>query len=556
MNKQPIMKFSLLVISCCCMAMPLLAQDTSKRKSIDITSTFKPVLREASKINFNAAPPVADTSKPRLNYNIPAQNLFFSYQPAELKPVALQMDSLTAWQYSNFIKLGIGNVHQPYVKAGFSFGDGQKTFFNIFADHYTSKGSLDFQKNSLTSVGAAGTFKTVNNHEINARVGFSSDDYYLYGYRPKELPFTKKDLRQRFQTIEGRVDFRNTVPTEFGLTYHPNLKMSVFGDNHTPKGSETNTVLNLPLQKTFGDQFGFNLGATADLTRYERKGSNTVTALKQSNNLYMVNAAVLYKTPNVYIHGGVIPSWDQRDFHMLPNIMADVTTQDKALTLQLGWIGYYQKGSYQRFAGINPWLAQPDSMKNTRILERYAGLKGSVGNHFSYSTKLGLLTYRNTPLFVNDEVDGKTFLIRNEPKMNVLQLHSEVAYNIGEEFGAMAGFTFNSFNKLQNEKKAWGMIPIELNAGLHWRIIKDLMLRSELWVWDGARYRGANGDAYKGETGFDLNAGAEFRITKNFNLWVQMNNILNNKYERWHQYEVFGFNILGGITYSFNTQKR
>ena len=33
------------------------AQDTTKRKTINITSTFKPVLRDAVKINFNAAPP-------------------------------------------------------------------------------------------------------------------------------------------------------------------------------------------------------------------------------------------------------------------------------------------------------------------------------------------------------------------------------------------------------------------------------------------------------------------------------------------------------------------
>ena len=83
-------------------------------------------------------------------------------------------------------------------------------------------------------------------------------------------------------------------------------------------------------------------------------------------------------------------------------------------------------------------------------------------------------------------------------------------------------------------------------------LMKDLWLRADLWAWDGPQYRGKDGEAYKGETAFDLNAGAEFRITKNFNLWVQLNNIFNNKYERWHQYEVYGFNILGGITYSFN----
>jgi hypothetical protein len=44
--------------------MTLQAQDTTKRKTIDITSSFKPVLREAVKINFNAAPPALDTSRP------------------------------------------------------------------------------------------------------------------------------------------------------------------------------------------------------------------------------------------------------------------------------------------------------------------------------------------------------------------------------------------------------------------------------------------------------------------------------------------------------------
>ncbi|RYF93801.1 MAG: hypothetical protein EOO02_24035, partial [Chitinophagaceae bacterium] len=176
------------VVKCLLTAAPMIAagltssaQDTTKKKTIEITSTFKPVLKEGSKINFNAAPPIADTSKPRLNYSIPAQNLLFTYVPTELKPVAVTVDTGTAWKYSNFIKVGVGNVHLPYVKAGFSFGDGQNTFYNIFAEHYTSKGDLPFQKNSMTSVGGAVTYKTQNNHEWNGSLGFKSDDYFLYG---------------------------------------------------------------------------------------------------------------------------------------------------------------------------------------------------------------------------------------------------------------------------------------------------------------------------------------------------------------------------------------
>jgi hypothetical protein len=529
-----------------------MAQDTTRRKTIDITSTFKPVLRDAAKINFNAAPPLVDTSRPMLKYNIPVQNLYFTYQPAELKPVALSMDSLTGWQYSNFIKVGIGNVHQPYVKAGFSFGDNKNSFFNVFANYYNSKGDKEFQKNSLASVGAAGTYKTSQNLEWNGSIGFSSDDYYLYGFRPETLVFTKKDLRQRFQTIEAKVHFRNLEPTEFGLNYHPSLRISVFGDNHDIKGREANTVLNLPLEKTFGDEFAFKLGVTADLTNYRiDNGSSKFT---DNNNLYQVAAALQYKTANLYIHGGVIPSWQNDRFNLLPNIMADITTNDKQLTLQLGWIGHYLKGSYQRFAAINPWIAQPDSLMNTRVQELYAGFKGSVAGHFSYSAKLGLQKFTDMALFVNDTTDGKTFKTIYDPQINAVNLHTEIGYSIGEKFNATAAVNYNWFTKVTRENKAWGLIPIELNLGLRWQIMKDLWFNTDLWAWDGPRYRFKNGDDGKNDPAFDLNAGAEFRITKNFNLWLQMNNIFNSKYERWNQYQVFGFNILGGITYSFNTK--
>ena len=553
MNKQ-IVKSVFAGASICFCAASGFAQDTTKKRTIDITSTFKPVLREAAKINFNAAPPVPDTTRPRLTYTIPSQNLFFTYQPAELKPVALQVDSLAAWQYSNYIKIGIGNVHQPFLKAGFSFGDNTKTFFNVFADHYTSKGDLPFQKNSLTRVGAAVTYKTLNNHEWNGGIGFSSDDYFLYGFQPKNLPYSKDDLKQRFQTIEARVHFRNIIPTQFGLLYNPSIRVSVFSDNHDPKASEANTVVNLPLEKSFGETVGFRLGLTADLTNYRKELSSGKSTV--NNNYYLIAPAVLLKTPNLFFQAGITPSWEMSQFNMLPNFMADINTNDQRFTLQFGWIGYYNKGSYQRYASINPWLAQPDDslLRNTKVTEAYGGFKGSIGNHFSYSAKLGVQTHKNIPLFVNDEVDGKTFLTIIEPKLNQLQVHGEVEYARGEQFSAKAALNWNQFSDLQQEQRAWGILPIEFNAGLRWQVLKDLWIRSELWLWDGAQYK-KNNTNYKGEGAFDLNAGAEFRLTRNFNLWLQMNNIFNNKYERWNQYEVFGFNILGGIVYSFNQKK-
>lgn len=551
-------KFSgFLLIAVLCGTM-LHAQDTTKKRTIDITSTFKPSLKETPKINFSATSPLTDTSRPRLNYNIPVQNLVFAYQSADLKPVALQIDSINAWQYSNYIKAGIGTVHQPYLQAGFSFGNDKNSYYNVFANHYTSKGDLPFQKNNLTSVALNGTVLMPANHEINGKLGYKNEDYYLYGFRPANLVFAKEDLLQRFQTIDAKVSFRNIVPTEFGLMYNPNLNVSFFNWN-TPgfpqNASEANTVLNLPLEKTFGRSFGFKLELSADLTNFRPVGSSSSA---YSNNLYQVKPSLLLMTPNIYLITGIIPSWDRRGFKLLPNVMGEFTTSDKRFTIQAGWIGYYNKGSFQRFASINPWIGMLDStyLLNTRVQERYVGFKGSVDNHLSYSAKLGFNIYKDQALFVNDTVDGKTFDVIYEPSMEALQFHAEVAYTQGEAFSATAKLDFNQFTKLQREKKAWGMIPLELNAGLKWRLLKDLWLRTDLFAWDGAQYRGKDLKAYKGTTGFDLSAGVEFRITRNFNLWLQANNLFNNKYQRWNQYEAYGFNILGGIVYSFGQAKK
>ena len=73
------------------------AQDTIRKRTVQVTSQFKPVLKDAAKINLNASPPSADTSRPRLQYQIPNQNLQFLFQPGMLKPLALDVDTGGRW---------------------------------------------------------------------------------------------------------------------------------------------------------------------------------------------------------------------------------------------------------------------------------------------------------------------------------------------------------------------------------------------------------------------------------------------------------------------------
>lgn len=533
---------------------PLAAQkkDTSGTGGVEIISAFKPILREAAKINFNPSPLPPDNTKPDLQYNIPNQNLLFAYQPGVLKPLALNIDSSGRFDNANYIKAGFGSLRTPYIQAGISLGDGETAGLNIYAKHVGSDGKRADQKFSNTQVDLKGYFRSGNNLEWNAGIGMTQARQYKYGYEPQTLSFSNDSLKQNFQTISARVGFHNINKTEFGLTYSPEVKIDIFSD--VPKNAESNTVVNLPLQKTIGEDVTVDLGLTFDLTRLSPKNKTAI-----NNTIYYISPSVLYKTSKINAQIGIRPSWDNKSFKMFPNILADISTDDHRFTFQAGWTGYIRKTTYMYLAGINPWLYMPDTYKNTWIEERFAGFKGSVGNHFSYAAKVGFNKINNQPLFVNDTVTalgGKSFRVVNESKMNVLNFDGQVGVNFGEKFSLITGVTFNQFSGLQDQAKAWGLIPLELKAAMRLQIIKDLWLKSDLFAWDGPRYRMKDGTSGKLDPAVDLSAGLEFKITKNLSAWTQFNNLFNKEYQRWNQYPVYGFNFVGGIVFSFDQKTK
>ena len=521
--------------------------DNTAPKTVVITSSFKPSLRNASKINFSAATPGNEMELPKLQYNVPAQNLFFTYQPATLKPMALNVDSAARWENSNFVKVGFGNYTTPYAQVGLSFGDPSKALINVNADHTSSKGSLPFQQFSKTNAAISGIFTPSENTEWNGKVFFRNTNQYLYGFTPDTLKtYTKDSLKQQFNTFGVKVGLRNKKENEYGIDYNPSVMMDFFTDNR--KAHEANLVIDAPLTKTLSKAFAFKLGVRADITSYKRDSVDGSI----NNNLYYVDPAVLFKTPNFKLTAGITPSWDNHAFHLLPNFTADAKLADERFVLQAGWVGSYNKNTYETLAGTNPWLRQPTFLENTRLTEEFAGFKGSAGPHFTYNARISYLQIHNQPLFVNDTLLGNSFNVVNEGSMNDLRLHAEIGYTVQEKFSLLGGFTYNQYTNLQNNYKAWGLLPLELNGALRWHVTKDFMFKSDVFFWDGAHYQSKAFDgAGKLDPAFDLNAGAEFTVLPKLNVWVQFNNIFNNKYQRWNQYQVLGFNVLGGIVYSF-----
>lgn len=529
----------------CFLFSELQAQDTTHRQTIQITSSYKPSLRNTVKINLYATPITPDTTRPRLAYNIPPQNLFFPYQPVSLKPLSLQTDTSLQLGGRNELKIGYGNLSTPYIKGGFSFGDGKHNLANIYGDYISSRGKIENQDFSEINVKGTGSLFSAKN-ETYAAVAFSQHEHYLYGYDHAAYNFLKPDIRRSYQDLSATVGIRNIVNNEIGVNYDPHLEVHEFSREN--KANETNLILNLPVEKRFSDAVSVKVTALGNFDRYQLKNADSSIV----NNLFQLAPEVVYYSDRFTFHGGITPSWNNGQLAVLPNIYAEAQLQQNVLMIQAGWVGRYISNSFRTLSKDNPFMQDPTFLNNTKEIQYYGGIKATVGKHFSFNAKAAFITYTDVPLFVNDTAAGNSFVMLNASKMNDLQIHGDMNFISQDKFTLTGALDLNSYSGIHyNIAKAWGLYPLKLTGSFRWNAFEQVLLKADVIAFSGAKALLKDGSEKNMKGGTDLSVGGEFKLNKQFSVWLDFDNVLNSQYERWNNYPVYGFQVIGGVIVHF-----
>ena len=522
-----------------------IALDSIKPNVLTITSTFKPFLKGASKLNFTASMPVLDTTKLNLAYNIPAQNLLFSYKPVPIKPIAYSSSVNTSIENSNYVKLGFGNYAKPYGEAGFSFGSNQSTLYTLFAKYFHAKGNILFQENTNAQLKINADINSIQNHDLVTSLSYNLSSQNKYGTNPNFV-FTKDQLKQNFNTIETSVQLNTKTKNEFGISYHPNLKAILFSDNN--QANEVTLILDAPFEKFITKNFSVELGVLANLSFYK----SNLTSI--SNNVFAIRPKIQYNNPDLNIKFGIQPTWNNSELEILPDISAEYYLAKEKFIVLGGLKSSIQKNTYQTLASINPFIDQPSTFMNSKTNEIFGGLKGSIGKHFSFLGKLSFIKTNHQVLFANDTANNKSqnFNILFEPNVKSIKISGEISYTDKEKFSLVTGISYTQFTAQEKYEKVFGFLPIEINSSIRYHVLKDVLLKSDIFIWDGAHYRVKNNILGKSKMVFDLNIGTEVKVLKNTYFYLDLNNLFNNEYQRWNQYNVFGFNVVAGVVYSFH----
>ncbi|MDE3212979.1 MAG: hypothetical protein KGM98_07070, partial [Bacteroidota bacterium] len=437
-----------------------------------------------------------------------------------------------------------GSFTTPYVNGAFSFGDGKKNLLNVYGGYISSRGNIVNQDFSEMNVGASGSVYTPKN-EIYANAGFAQHEYYQYGYDHTLDSFAKSSIRRSYQDLSAGVGIRNKESNDLKISYDPHMEVHAF--SRETHAAETNLLLNLPAEKKFSDAVSFKLNITANLDKYENKDSS----LQINNNLFQIAPEFAYYSDKFTFHGGIIPSWNNNEVSILPNLYAEAKLKQNILMIQAGWIGGYIANSFRTLSGTNPYMQDPVFLRNTKQVQYYGGIKATVGNHFSFNARAAYIDYKNMPLFINDSLDGKSFYIKNESNINNFQIHGDMNFINQDKFSLTAALDMNTYTGLHDNAKAWELIPLQFTSSMRWFAFKQLMVKADLVAFSGAKALLKNGAEKILAGGTDLSLGGEFKITNRFSAWVDFDNVLNSKYERWNNYPVYGLQVIGGILIHF-----
>jgi hypothetical protein len=160
---------------------------------------------------------------------------------------------------------------------------------------------------------------------------------------------------------------------------------------------------------------------------------------------------------------------------------------------------------------------------------------------------------KDMPIFLNDSTqDYMRFNVLYDT-VKVLNFKGTLDFRVIKNFVVMAAVGYNIYLNGTAEK-AYHLPTFTSNFTAQYNV-KNLFLKAEVYFNAGVPYFDVLSKQSEVLNGlFDINLGASYWFGKkkqNIGLFVDVNNILNNKNQRWYLYPQLGFNAKGGILVKF-----
>jgi hypothetical protein len=500
--------------------------------------------------------PSLPTPKSSNTFSYNVQPFFLNLPPNDIEAVASQKTFRNSTQeyFPGFIRAGFGNYQSPLIEGRYNYSEdnyydvGVKLFHQgFYTGPISGRNSAEDQSNFTLN---GSLFKDY--YKLMGGITYDRHMFHYYGYVPEN---------------ENLIEFltpQNVFNTfKINAAISSNEKMSPFNYfvetsgrrfNDQFKASESEYLLKATSDFWIKDQIRLGGDLNISLT-------NTSDVLYNSlaRNYLKFHPSVRFVKDGLDVTAGVnlIVENDafenkNSDTHIFPFLSATFMLSDE-IGVFVGYKGDVIRNTYLGFVNENQFLGPSGQLLNT--VQKYqveAGLKGILNNELTYQAGIRFGDYSNMHFYSLNDADSLKFNLIYDRQTKVLNYFAQMTYSRGKQYQLVMNGNYYHY-QLSN-----------LQGALHrpeWEfLINNNFMPTSKWLVQGnAKLMGGIQGTLVSEdlpasvlpAIIDLQVKVDYKITDRATLFIEGNNLLNRKNQRFINYPVRGIQGIIGASFKF-----
>lgn len=561
-------------------------KDTILNRQVNLEREYTPVLKDASKINTTPALHVSQQTQQTVRFENTTPSLSIGSFPIQDTGSG---DINTDIKFNNqkgYLILGAGMYLNLEGVLGIRAVDTKNDKFDIFASHNSTNGKVKYidADPNLEKVKAKNMENFVKmkySHNFGAldwyiNGSFLNNGFDYYG-NPYVIPMIgsapSTEYLEKNQTInlveaETGVNSAKNSDTEYNVSIKYNNISYKYGPNIDYDGIKANLfdanfnlVYKLDSDKKAGIRAGLLTQSISDPKfKFEDDAFHGLTIVKADPYFNLDGGNY-----SLTLGANINYAFDEDNkFVITPNIKASWNFEDKS-SLYLNVDGGINDNSVVQIFKENRYVNTDSRVAYSQTLyDAQLGVKSGAINGFEFdifggykytkdehlynpgiSSVQGMpISWYNvsTPTYSNLGTGNIGGLIKTK-----LIPYTDLSAKVVAYFYNVSKYTKDEF--VPTEKKAWGLPTFTTNITADFSFIDNLTLSLE-YLFEGGR-KAYNGTSISMKNVNELNFKGSYDIVKNIAVYARINNVLNQKYERYYGYRLQGISALGGVSVTF-----
>lgn len=560
------------------------AQEDNLKRELTLEREYDPSVQDANKVNTLPQIKQPEVNKTAINYatqTVPTD----PDKEISVLPSGKVMTDILYNKNRGYLNAAGGTYLNINGDFGYHILNSDRDQLNIFFSHRSSGGKREYiqaegvkQKVHLND--NLGGLNFLHNFDkasirLGARYGYSSFNYFGYGFptglvsTPGDFDIDTKQVDQRISVNAG-VESREGAPLGYLLDLDFTNFSHKYGLSEDIDGVKENTfTVKAGLNAPFGGNQLVGVLGKLDYLDYTLPGG-----LIDNQQPGYESHAEITLSPYYTVEGDIwkiklganvmMITGDNDKIFASPNIAADVTIADKTV-LYMKADGEIQSNSVfelsKRNRYVNPWQ---DVQASRTWLDSRAGIKSGAAPGFWFDVFAGYKATDNDVLFVQDAIKEQINYSRADSyNTKLLFVGAGLKYSYQDLFGFSLEGVYNNWDVKETSAwdggqapdfEAYGRPTAEITSTIEVRPIDKLTISAKYYLGAGRKTvynKISDWRPIKMDNINELNVTGMYNITSNAGVYVQLNNLLFQKYDLLYGYPAQGFNAMVGVNINF-----